>query len=194
MKNKQLLCMRYWLTLAGKSIFFDLAAVLISFDVSVVGVAGIYLIANRSLTFFPQENHRLMVLTSPFDRKTIWRTHFLMQTILLGLLTIPLLLRYHGTTAYLLICGLSLLCAHCCCAVTPRIPTLEWVSAVPLGVFLLLDLFEKNNENLRIMLEVLYHSTAFIAIITIAAVLLFVLDIFAWRKMEQRFLSGGTLW
>lgn len=186
--------MCYWLTLTGKSIFFDFAAVLISFDVSLVGVAGIYLIANRSLTFFPQENHRLMVLTSPFDRKTIWRTHFFMQSILLGILAIPFLLRNNGSIVNVLVCMLSLLCAHCCCAVMPSIPDITWVSAVPLGVFLLLDFFGTFNENVSMILAALHHSTVFIAIMAIATAFIFVLDVFTWKKMERQFLSGGTLW
>ncbi|MBQ0037921.1 MAG: hypothetical protein KBS74_04535 [Clostridiales bacterium] len=195
MKNERKLCLRFWLALIGKEkyeILLLLAGTLLFPRNVSMGLVTLTLFAYMSLTFFPGQAYQLLVLTVPFDRQTIWRTHLAAETILYFVLLLGFLLRNRWSLPETLAILLSVVFAHLTCAIIPRRPLLWLVSALPGFAILMLVFTASHNHRIGPMMSALCRTTAFRLFLVLLNVLLVLLDIIVWRKEEQRFLKGAS--
>lgn len=195
MKNESKLCIRFWSALSGsgkyESIVVLVVAILFPRNIIMLLLA-LALFAYRSLTLFPSQNYQLLVLSVPFSRKTIWRTHFAMETVLFSALLVGFLLRNRYSLSEILAISMSVLFAHLTCAIIPRRPLLWMVSALPgFGIQMLAFVALQDRANAP-MRSISCDTIGFLLLLVLLNVLLAMLDIIAWRKEGKRFLKGGA--
>ena len=194
MKNKLLICVRYWLTVRprNKLMWLFIGAISIISNSALMIGATMLGICDLALDFFNmvQRDGILFTLSLPFNRRELWHTHFLMSGVICAIIGLTLCIRIGFDPSSVLFIVMSVFVTNLVCALLLRSVNFIVLPAIPWVLLQLLIMIYAFNPMFETFVARL-SDTAFLAGLAVADVALLVADILVWKHERQAFLKGG---
>jgi len=172
----------YWMKISPVQvglIFIAIFAAVISKDRYICEVVSILIISMTTKHLFDE-----MTLTLPFSRKEIWRTHFIIQTVLLAVFLGIKAVMYINAPVKLVIECIMVLFAHIAESNASKINEVWGIATIPWKIAIIIWFAGEINSSFNKRIGAMMDNKSIQIAMFICVAVLIIVDICCWRNRK----------